>query len=158
MLELLTGMVASGKSTWAKQRAKDGWVILNDDAIVTMVHGGFHELYQEAWKPLYKSIEDHIFYMSVAMGKNLVIDRGVNVSASSRVRWIALARCLDTAIRAVSFEVFSPETHATRRHASDPRGHSYEYWLRVAEVHAARYDVPQLSEGFAEIIQKKWTV
>ncbi len=156
MIEVLIGMVGSGKSTYCSQRALEGCVILNDDSIINMVHGGHYDLYNESWKPLYKSIEDHVLHVAVAMGKDLIIDRGVNISISSRVRWVALARSLDTPIRAVKFQIFPVEVHATRRHAADPRGHSYAYWFKVAYAHAARYESPELLEGFCEILEKEW--
>lgn len=156
MIEVLVGHIASGKSTYCSQRALEGCVILNDDAIVSMVHGGHYDLYNEAWKPLYKSVEDHILHIAVAMGKDVIIDRGVNISKSSRVRWIALAKCMDVSVRAVSFQVFPPEVHADRRYKSDNRGHIQSYWLMVAKAHAARYEAPELSEGFCEIINKEW--
>lgn len=156
MIEVLVGPIASGKSTHSHFRAKDGWVILNDDAIVSMVHGGHYDLYSESWKPLYKSIEDHLLHIAVAMDKNLVVDRGVNNAISSRVRWIALARSLDVPIRAVQFQVFPPMVHAQRRAESDSRGYDLSYWQHVAEIHAARYEPPTLAEGFCEIIEKEW--
>lgn len=155
-VEVLIGMIASGKSTWAKARAKEGWIIINDDSIVCGVHANQYTLYQKSLKPLYKSIEDHILHTSIAMGKNVVIDRGVDISASSRKRWIVIAKSLDVTVRGVWFDVFGPEVHAKRRALSDSRGHSYDYWLKVANAHAARYDQPSLEEGFDQVVTKKW--
>jgi len=148
MVEVLVGMIASGKSTWAKQRAKEGWIVLNDDAIVNAVHGGDYTLYSENLKPLYKSIEDHIFHTAVAMGKNVVIDRGLDIRKTSRQRWIALAKSLDIMIIAVVFEKKTPEEHAHRRYESDGRGYSYEYWLKVAKIHDKQWSMPSIFEGF----------
>lgn len=156
MIEVLVGHIASGKSTHSHSRAREGWVILNDDDIVNMVHGGCYDLYNESWKPLYKSLEDHLLHIAVAMGKDLVVDRGVNISVASRVRWVALAHSLDVPIRAVQFQVFPPEVHARRRAESDDRGHDLSYWQFVAEAHAARYQPPTLAEGFCEIIEREW--
>jgi predicted kinase len=158
MIEVLVGMIASGKSSWAKDRADAGWIIINDDSIVSAVHAQDYLLYNEALKPLYKSIEDHTLHTAVAMGKDVVIDRGVDVSTSSRQRWIALGRSLDVPVRAVLFEVFSPEIHAQRRVDSDARGHDYDYWLNsVAKPHLARYQEPTTDEGFSDIILRNWT-
>ena len=51
MLELLVGPIASGKSTYSNKAAKEGAIIVNDDAIVTALHGGDHTLYDKALKP-----------------------------------------------------------------------------------------------------------
>jgi predicted kinase len=156
MIEVLCGFISSGKSTWAKQRAREGWVILNDDAIVNAVHGGDYTLYNESWKPLYKGVEDQILHLAVAMGKNVLVDRGVDVRRASRARWIALGRSLDVEVIAVVFQVFRPEVHAQRRFESDPRGLSQEYWLKVARNHAGQYERATLDEGFASITERHW--
>lgn len=156
MIEVLVGMIASGKSTWCKQRAQDGWIIMNDDAIVNGLHANDYTLYRKSLKPLYKSIEDHILHTAIAMGKNIVIDRGLDVSTKSRARWICLGRSLDVPVRAVVFEVFPPEVHGMRRFESDPRGHTLEYWVDVATAHWARYNAPTTEEGFVDLEFKAW--
>jgi hypothetical protein len=156
ILEVLCGMICSGKSSWAKQRAKEGWLVMNDDGIVNMLHGGDYTLYDKDLKPLYKSVEDHVLHSVVLLGRNLVIDRGLDISVKARRRWIVLAGALDVPVRAVCFERFSPEVHGTRRFQSDSRGHTEAYWIEVARAHDRRYQEPTTDEGFSEIIQKKW--
>lgn len=151
MIEVLCGMIASYKSTWAKKRAKEGWIIINDDSLVNAVHGGNYTLYSKALKPLYKSIEDHILHTAIAMGKDVVIDRGLDISTGSRKRWVAIAKSLDTPIQAIVFKVETPEIHAERRVKSDARGYDYQYWLDVARAHFTRWDDPTESEGFDEV-------
>lgn len=156
MIHVLCGMIASGKSSYASKKVQDGWLVLNDDAIVNMLHANDYTLYDENLKVLYKSIEDSVLHSVVAMGRSLIVDRGVDVSRCSRARWVALARSLDVPIEAVVFEVFPPEVHAERRFKADGRGHTYQYWLDVATAHARRYDPPTLDEGFAKIHGEKW--
>jgi predicted kinase len=156
MIELLVGHISSGKSTYSKSRAHEGWIIINDDAIVNSVHANQYTLYQERLKPLYKGIEVFLLNTAVAMGLNVVVDKGLNLSATSRQRWISLARSLDVPIHCVVFDAFEPEVHARRRVEDDARGWDYVYWLKVAKHHASVYDVPQLEEGFEEIRFKPW--
>ena len=156
MIEVLIGMIASGKSSWAGERAKQGFVIINDDSIVNAVHGGLYTLYTKAMKPLYKSVEDHILHTAIAMDKDVVIDRGVDISVSSRRRWIAIAKSLEVPIHGISFEKFPAKVHAARRAKSDSRGHTKQYWVDVALAHEARYELPTLDEGFDKIIERKW--
>ena len=151
-IELLVGMVASGKSTYAKRRAQDGAIIVNDDAIVQAVHGGNYFLYKPKLKPLYKSIENHILYVAIASLQDVVVDKGVNIRKQSRVRWISLARSLDCEIVAIVFPKESAETHAKRRYSTDNRKLPYETWLKVAKIHEAEYSEPTLDEGFSKII------
>ena len=156
MIEVLVGMIASGKSTWARERARQGWLVMNDDAVVNMLHGGEYVLYDKDLRPLYKSIEDHVVHAAVLLKRDLVIDRGLDIDSTARKRWIALARSLDVPVRAVSFEVYPPEIHGERRFKKDARGHTLQYWIDVAEAHAKRYDYPSVHEGFHEVIEKKW--
>ena len=57
MIKVLVGHISSGKTTYSSQCAREGWVIINDDAIVNAVHGGDYTLYDKQWKPLYKGCE-----------------------------------------------------------------------------------------------------
>jgi len=156
VIEVLVGMIASGKSTWAKKRANEGWIVLNDDAIVNAVHANQYTLYNKPLKPLYKSIEDHILHTAIALGRNVVVDRGVDISISSRKRWLSIGHSLDCPVWAIVFEKFPDEVHAERRARSDARGHSLEYWRGVAKAHGARYEVPTREEGFDYIVESKW--
>jgi hypothetical protein len=156
MIEVLVGMIASGKSSWAKDRANEGAIIINDDAIVNAVHADIYTLYSKSLKPLYKSIEDHIFHTAAAMGLDIVVDKGLSQSAASRQRWIALGRSLDISVHCILFEVFEPEIHAQRRFDSDNRGWSLEYWKDVAQSHYDRYEPPTIEEGFDTVVTRPW--
>lgn len=158
MIKILVGAIASGKSTYANKLAEEGWIIMNDDSIVNAVHNGNYTLYSDALKPLYKSVEDHILHTAVAMGKSVIIDRGLDINSKSRARWIAIGHALDVDVRAVVFELFPPEVHARRRADADARGHSYDYWLMVSNKHASRYIEPSLEEGFDAVEYQKWQV
>ena len=151
-LIVLVGMIASGKSTLARKLAAEGAVIVNDDAIVTAVHGGDYSLYENRLKPLYKSVENHVAATGVALGRCVVIDRGVNVRRDSRARWVALARSFDIPSVAVCFPNEGPHVHAERRHTHDSRGASFDSWLEVAKQHDADFSVPSLDEGFNRVV------
>jgi predicted kinase len=152
MIVLLVGCISSGKSTWSRKRASEGWITINDDNIITLLHGGDYTLYNKALKPFYKSIESHILHMAVAMGLNVIVDKGVNISRRARSRWIALAKSLDTPIEARVFPKFSPEIHAKKRFESDARGKSYKDWLEAAQKHEKEYEIPTVKEGFTRIV------
>jgi predicted kinase len=151
MIYLLIGQIASGKSTFAKEKAKQGCVIINDDTIVNMIHGTNH-LYKEGFKPLYKSIENHILFTSVCMGLNVVIDRALDIRKESRARWIKTANSLDTDIIAVVFKKEDSMIHAKRRYYSDCRDISLTEWEEVAIQFDKDYTEPVLEEGFSKII------
>lgn len=148
---ILVGPISSSKSTYCKNAAKKGFIILNDDAIVNMLHGGNYILYDENLKLLYKSIENTIISTSLALKRDIIIDRGLNISKNSRKRYISLAKSFDVEIEAIVFKREKPEIHARRRFESDNRGLSYESWLNIAIIHDKQWEEPDKSEGFDKI-------
>jgi predicted kinase len=147
-IHVLCGMISSGKSTYAKNAARTGAIIVNDDAIVKLVHGDDYTLYDEKLKILYKTIENHIIGTALALNRLVLVDRGLNLSLQGRKRWLALANSLDVFCEAITFQVEAPEIHANRRMEADSRGHNYSYWLSVAKHHYNNYTPPSLKEGF----------
>jgi len=150
-IQILCGMIAAGKSSYCKLAAKKGMLILNDDAIVNMLHADDYTLYSTDLKVLYKSVENHVIGTSLAMGRSVIVDRGLNMSLAGRRRWLALAQSFDVPCEAIHFKNDGPEEHARRRTQSDGRGHTWEYWLRVAELHNSLYIPPTKEEGFDAI-------
>ena len=138
-LQILVGMIASGKTTYSKLAAMQGIICVNDDAIVNLVHGGNYTIYDKNLKLLYKSIENHIISQALGMGKTVLVDRGLNISKRGRERYIALAKSFDVPIEAIVLPFERAEVHAQRRFDSDSRGYAYKYWLDVAKVHAEIY-------------------
>lgn len=150
-IQVLVGMIASGKSTYAKNAARKGHLCMNDDAIVNLLHADDYTLYNKSLKVLYKTIENQIIGTTLAMGRAILIDRGLNCSPQGRQRWIALARSFDVDCEAIVFPYDGIETHARRRAEHDSRGHPYEYWLKVAKAHSESYGDPATFEGFTAI-------
>lgn len=150
-IQVLVGMIASGKSTYAKNAARAGFLCVNDDAVVNMLHADDYTLYNKSLKPLYKTLENQAIGTILAMGRNVVVDRGLNVSIQGRQRWLALAKSYDVPCEAVVFSNDGPQVHAERRQASDSRGYPFEYWDRVAKIHNEMWQTPSLAEGFDKI-------
>lgn len=145
---VLAGMIASGKGTYCLNAARKGSVIINDDTLVNMIHADDYTLYDKKLKILYKTLENTAISLGVALGRKVIIDRGLNVSKKARQRWIALANSFDVECEAIVFPKDTVEVHAQRRFEKGNRGHSYDYWLNVATEHNKRYDEPTLDEGF----------
>ena len=57
-LEVLVGPIASGKSTYCIERAREGAMVINDDAIVNSLHANQYDKWNKKLKPLYKAIEN----------------------------------------------------------------------------------------------------
>jgi len=144
-IKILVGMIASGKSTYCRKASKEGDIIVNDDSIITSIHGGNYTLYDEKLKPLYKSIESNIIHSAILAGRNVIIDR-TNLSRKVRARYIFIAKSLGVQSELIVMPMRSPEDHAIMRSNSDSRGHSFERWLEVANKHRAQYEVPSQTE------------
>lgn len=155
-LELLVGPIASGKSTYCRTAAQEGAIIVNDDSIVTSVHGGDYRLYQKSLKPLYKSVENCIVSTALAMGKRVIVDRP-NHSISMRRRYIGIGKSFDVPVRVVMFERRDPTVHGFRRAHGDARGYDAEYWTEVAQYHEDHYQQPNPDiEHFDEWVGWCW--
>lgn len=156
MVKLLIGTIGSGKSLYSRQEVKKGSIVINDDAVVTALHGGNYKEYDNALKKLYKSVETSILTHSIAMGLDVIIDKGLLLTKSSRKRWLGLAESFDIPAVGICFPFSLPETHAERRMGNDGRGHDKEYWTKVCRHHQEIYEEPTLDEGFSEILQARY--
>lgn len=152
IVEVLIGPIASGKSTYCKKKAKEGFIIINDDSIVNAMHANNYLLYEESLKPLYKGIENTALHLALSLGKSVIIDRP-NYSIGMRRRYIAIANSLDIPVVAIKFKDEGAEEHVKRRMESDGRGSKQEYWEMVYNIHKKLYEEPSLSEGFSGIIE-----
>lgn len=150
-IHVLVGMIASGKSTYCANAALNRQIIMNDDAIVNMLHADNYRLYDKYLKILYKAIENTVVSYGLCMMRTVVIDRGLNVSKHGRQRWLALAKSYDVPCEAIIFPKTTPDVHADRRFKKDPRGHPIGYWLNVANEHNKLYSEPTIDEGFDKI-------
>lgn len=155
-IQILVGMIASGKSTYAKNAAKHGYLVMCDDAVVTMLYGGDYTLYKKDDKIIHKSIENCIVSCCLLANKKIIIDRGLNISKKSRKRWIVLANSFDVSVDVVVFNNEGPEIHAERRFKSDHRGYNLNYWFEVANKHYNSWDDPSKDEGIGMINKISW--
>ena len=149
---LLVGNIGSGKSEWIKYISDLDALVINDDAIVSCIHGGDYVGYTNQLKPLYKSVENLIFGFAAAYRMDVVIDRP-NLTIKTRRRYIGLAHSFDMDVQVIVFPFENPTIHAQRRMDSVDRGRGYplEYWTKLATIKNNSYVVPEKSEGISEI-------
>jgi predicted kinase len=149
-LELLIGMIASGKSTYAKKRGSEGALIICFDDLTQMLHGEYR--YEPALRDSYRSMMYQIAWEGIHAGRDVVIDR-THLTADSRRYWVAAARGWMVPIVAVVFPRDDvAEMHSARRFLSDARGRPLEEWDRVARHHMNQADAEPLdweSESFS---------
>lgn len=150
-LILTVGNIASGKSTWCKSQVKNGSVVVCNDDITTMIHGGQY-LYDHDLKSLYKGIEEYSVIKGLQEGRNTILDR-MNYKSDTRKRWAAIAKDHGFECWVILFPRESPEIHAKRRYDKDNRGVSYERWLKVAKEFEENYeDINMGVEGIQNVI------
>lgn len=154
-LIVLVGAIASGKSTFSSLLADKGYIVCNDDAVVNALHSNKYTLYDKELKPLYKAVENQIVMTALALGQNVVVDKGTSNKAKSRQRFIGLAASLDAEVWAVQFPVESPEIVASRRFNHDSRGIPLEKWVEIARHHEKEREPVRFSEGFNRILEVK---
>jgi hypothetical protein len=160
-IEVLIGMIASNKSTYARKRADAGALLVCHDTLTESLHGRYR--YEQGLRECYRRMEGSLARVALDAGRDVIVDR-THLTRESRKRWLDCARDYDslntfdgrgptTPVVAVAFPIELPEVHAQRRFACDPRGRSYEEWLAVACHHAGQAEAEPLSEdeGFAEI-------
>jgi predicted kinase len=147
---LLVGNIASGKSTLVRRYAAKGYLIINDDSLVSAIHGGCNKTYDKKLKPLYKAIEECIFSHGAALGKSIVIDRP-NMSIATRSRYIGMARSRDMSVSVIVMPMQDALIHAKRRYNNDCRGLPLTDWDKAAIRLANSYEAPSLKEGIDQI-------
>jgi predicted kinase len=151
-LELLIGPIASGKSTYAATRAREGGVlVVNDDAVVMMVHGGNYNGYDQRLRPVYKTIEHAAIVAGLLADHHVIVDRTCN-DARTRRRYVELGRLYNASVIATVFPRQSPDVHAQRRFKTDPRGYTLDKWREVARRHEEQYEQVTIAEGYDRVI------
>lgn len=150
-IEILVGMIASGKSTYARTRADEGALVVCHDDLTEMLHGRYR--YERELRSIYRAMEEEIAKVAFMAGKDVVIDR-THLTRESRERWINFASDerafpgnAGLEIVAVAFPIRSAANHANIRWQSDPRGRGFAEWKAVAEHHAAQAEAEPISEG-----------
>lgn len=155
-LEILVGMIGSGKSTYARKRADEGALVVCHDDIMEMLHARYR--YEPELLEVYRMLEESlVLQITDNTDRDIVIDR-TNLTRESRSRWVDFKHDLlkpSDCIVAVSFAIEAAEVHAKRRWLSDPRGGTLEEWTKVAERHHAQAMAEPLdasAEGFDALI------
>lgn len=152
MIEILVGMIASGKTTYARRRAKEGAVVISHDDLTEMLHQEY--IYHQHLKPFYRDCMLALADAAASRNMDVVIDR-THLTRESRAVWADHAKRRGLRAVAVVFPAGPAHVHAARRFDSDARGRSYLEWHGVAVHHAeqARSEpLDWLAEGFTDRI------
>lgn len=144
-LIVFTGNVGSGKSLMASKLAKRGYVIINNDAITTMVHGGEYGMYNPSMKRVYSEVEMGVIGVAFQEGFSVVVDRTC-MKVSDRERYIDIGKTFGANIH--SFDWGPGNEKTLNRRLANPNGIPGKQWENVHKRMAASYESPCLEEGF----------
>ena len=147
-LIIFTGNIGCGKSFLASKFAKKGYVVVNNDAITTMVQGGEYALYDPAKKPIYKIIETTTIAEALRAGFSVVVDR-TNMSVSDRKRYIDIGKACNVDIH--SYDWGHGGQEPLNRRLLSPNGIPRATWFNVHMAMQKAYLAPELKEGFDTI-------
>lgn len=145
----LTGLPASGKSTYRKTHFADYAVVSNDEITEELAEQSGLS-YDEAWKRLsFAEVYDATlkrFNAAVARRLNIVIDN-TNLTRQAR----ALYRAEGYGLKAVVFEI--PENERRQREQTRKAAGGKYIPADVIEKMKRSYVPPSFDEGFSEIIR-----
>lgn len=147
MTELIiyTGNIGCGKSFLSSKLAKKGYVIVNNDAITTMIQGSEYGLYDVNKKPIYREIEVAAIRTSLLNGFSVVVDR-TNMKALDRKRYIDIGKEYKANI--ISFDWGPGDETTLARRLANPNGIPESQWRKVHRAMTKSYEKPSLDEGF----------
>jgi predicted kinase len=158
-IEVLIGMIASGKSTYARRRADEGALVICHDDLTQMLHARYR--YESGLREFYRQLMRTIAVAALEHGRDVVIDR-THLTKESRWLWVDLRNRLRfdrdeqddpmaVELIAVVFPIEPASWHAKRRHDHDARGRPFDEWMQVAMHHKEQAVAEPLdwqAEGF----------
>jgi predicted kinase len=152
-IEVLIGMIASGKTTYARRRADEGALVISHDDLTEMLHTRYR--YDASLRPVYLEMLGALARVALRSGLDVVVDR-THLTREARANWVQRAKWWGVPVVAVVFPVEAPDVHAARRAATNDRGRPPEEWLAAAKHHYAQHLAEPLdwkTEGFDGLVE-----
>ena len=148
-VEILVGNIASGKSTYARERARQGALVVSMDALLTALHGGLYA-YDKELKETYRLVQSALITAAIRADRDVVVDDR-NHTEIKRARLIAIAAKEGEPVAATVFEREEPMVHSERRVRAGDRGVSGSQWFEVADTTDREWQEPNATEGLDRI-------
>jgi predicted kinase len=148
-MELLMGLPGSGKSYYAREKAKKGYIVLDIDHVSNMTNGGIYD-FKENRRALYGDLLNAM--VEVAIEKhNIIID---TTNLVGLIRRLYIARYGDEHEVIGVYWPPKPKINLHNR-MLESRGYSRDYWKRVIDDMAGRFEPPSIEEGFDHLYLKE---
>ncbi|MCP4130160.1 MAG: AAA family ATPase [bacterium] len=146
---ILTGLIGSGKSTWAKNKAleEENIIIVNKDTFRFMIKGGSYT-HEREYEPLIKKLAKNSIKIALGSGFNIIIDE-TNLTRNSRKEYLNLAKAyteftLDE-IKIV-FVYFPEKEQNINNRMKEDKGVSRETWQKVFNNMLETFEEPTEEE------------
>lgn len=145
-LYILIGFPGSGKSTWAKVKARElNTIIICRDSFRTMFKHSY--VFNKEYEPLVMDMAFNSAELAIENNNNVIIDE-TNLTKLIRLEW--LTRCHKAARKVLVWCQESEKNLENRM--KDDRGCSKEKWHEIIENMKKTFEAPGFSESVDEII------
>jgi predicted kinase len=144
MIYLLCGLPGSGKSTWAKKKAKETEaLIINKDQIRTMLFGEYG--YRPEVEDIVRKIT-HGSILAVKSSKRDVIIDECNITKEKRSEVMMYTETTPTVC-----VYFTEKENNLKNRMHDRRGIPMEQWESIIMNMSESFEEPTIDEGFISI-------
>lgn len=151
-LQILIGNIGSGKSTYCKEKVKEGYIIISRDTIRYGIGSGKY-IYNPDYEPSIKaSIKELALSLMEGPKPNIIIDE-TNMTEKIRINYINISKIYGYKRIALIFPVISKEESVKRRMSCNHGDTTKEKWEEVWTGLHGIYQKPTIAEGFDEVIE-----
>ena len=147
----LVGNIGTGKSTLAREYAKDGYVIISRDGLRYMIGGGEY-IFDFDLEPIIWSSEIAIIREFMKRDIFIVID-GVGISKIMRKEYLKLAKEYYYKTVAIVMPKISRKEAVDRRMQSPHGQPDRKLWESVYDKFDKFLEIPTKEEGYDEVIK-----
>jgi predicted kinase len=145
---IMCGLIASGKSTWARKKAKEELttIIICKDNLREMIKAEY--VFDYTYEDLIESIDCFTFRKALQKGFNVIVDE-TNITRSKRAFWVNKVNeynaLFDDGVKIELVYFTSKEGNVARR-MGNHRGYTEERWQFVYDGMLKTFEEPSIDE------------
>jgi predicted kinase len=149
---ILVGIPGAGKSTWAKEKAKDGnTIIISRDDLRYMIKGEY--IFDMRYEPLIKEMSRSMIADAMRAGFDIIIDE-TNITKRQRTEIIEFVKDNEDFddFASIIAVVFEEKENNLENRMREPRGLSRDLWESVINKMKDNWEDITDDERFVKII------